>query len=140
MEDTASGPGLRNVGPAWIKNWKIYVALALYARKNLRWSIRVKAVYGIKYTPDYMVRFICQSVAFKPVGNDAIILGPDRTKLVEVWIVRRIIAGDGANAPAAPHIFLQEPLSCAFCLVLIGNSTPQNLPGIRGNLRNLLLV
>src|SRR5690242_13623390 len=92
MEDAASGPGLRNIGPSRIEYWKINIATTLDASEDLGWAVGIEALDGIKDTFDNEIGFICQPIAFETVCNHAVILWPDRTKLIRKWIVGRIFA------------------------------------------------
>src|SRR5437763_2742147 len=58
---------------------------------------------------------------------------PDRAEMIRVRVIGRILAGERANAPPAPHILLQASPNCAFRLILVCDAAPQALACVRCN-------
>src|SRR5579884_1797095 len=133
MKNASRCPGLRNIGPTRVEHREIKITFPFHARKHLGRSERLKAIDGIENATDDLVSFIYKPVAFEPGRDNGIVLEPYRAKLVQVWVICRILAGKRTNSPATPHIFLQQPLGRAFCFVLVGNAAPKTLASIGGN-------
>src|SRR5438105_5475209 len=104
MEDAAAGPGLWNVGPTGVEDGKILVSSAMHSCEDFRWPVRIETVNCIEDATNDLVGFIGQTIAFEARRDDAIVLGPDGAKLIQIGIKSRILARKGANAPATPHI------------------------------------
>src|SRR5581483_11714224 len=106
MKDTPRRPRLRNISATGIEDWKIHITFARYTREHLWWAIGVKAVDGVEDATHHLVGFLHQPIAFEAGGNNAVVLRPDRTHLIIVWVVGRILARKRADTPAAPHILV----------------------------------
>src|SRR5579884_3428233 len=123
VEDAACRPCLRDIGPAGIEDRETGdVAHPGDAGVQLWRSERVEEFDGLELGVDDLVSLVHQPVAFETGGDDAVIVRPDGTKLVIVWVVGRVLAGKRADAPAVPHVFLQQPSGRADRLILIGDA------------------
>src|SRR4030081_3332715 len=65
---------------------------------------------------------------------------PHRSILVRVRIVGGMVCGQGADAPAAPHVRLHQPFDHPASAVGRDNSRPQTMSGIRRNAEHRFFV
>ena len=101
---------------------------------------RPRSARCIEDSADHLIGFRRQAIAFESGGNDAVVVGPDRPKMVRIRVIGRIFAGKSANAPATPHIFLQEPPGSAFRFLPVSYPAPQAMPRVGGDGGNLLFL
>src|SRR5581483_12093085 len=87
-----------------------------------------------------LVCFVDQAVPLETLGNDPVIVWPDRSAVIGEGIIAGVLLRERANSPAAPHIILEQATSSPRCFLRVGDPTPQTLSGIRGNRGNLVLL
>src|SRR5579883_1095516 len=90
MKNGAGSPGLRNIGPAWVEHGKIEIAAPRYSGEDFWRTEALKVLDSIKNTANDVVRLFVQSIAHKALGNNAVVLRPDRATLIGQGIVSRI--------------------------------------------------
>src|SRR5579885_3405143 len=92
LEDAASCPRLRNIGPAWVERGKVNIALTLQACKHLGRAIGIKTLNGIEHPTDDLIRLIGQPITLKACCDNAVVMRPDRPKLVGERVIGWIFA------------------------------------------------
>ncbi len=140
MKNATGGPCLWNIGPRWIENGKVSVALALHAGEDLWWSIGVEAFCSVEDGAYHPIRLLCHAVAFEACRANTVVLWPDGAALVSKGIVGRVTARERTDTPAAPHILLQETAGGAARLFRLRDTAPEALSSVRSERGNLLFV
>src|SRR5206468_1615477 len=80
------------------------------------------------------------AVALATERNDAVVVRPDRAALVGGGIVSGVVRGEGADAPAAPHIRSQQPPYDPLRPVRAGDAAPQQVAGVGSDRLDRALV
>src|SRR5262249_48875713 len=106
MKNAARSPGLRDIRPEVLDRERF--RLALDTGVKLRKPVEHKITGGLADIPRDHCNFPGETVPFEPHRNDSIVVGPDRTILIGERVVRRIILRQSPDAPAAPHIRLEQ--------------------------------
>src|SRR5207302_5404638 len=65
---------------------------------------------------------------------------PDRAVLIRERVISRVFLGEGADAPSAPHVRLEQPPHDPLGPVRADDAAPEEMAGVRGNCLDRLLV
>src|SRR5207253_9524714 len=76
----------------------------------------------------------------KPSGDRGVIVRPDRSEMVRVGIVGRMVAGERAHPPPAPHVGLHQPVDNSLGAIRRHDSVRQAMTGVGGHRADWPLV
>src|SRR5579859_1367967 len=91
MKNRPRRPALRDICAAGIKHRKIKRSTPRGTGKHFGRTKGLKVLNCIKYSASHSIHLIYKAITFKPLGDNPIILRPDRTSLVCERIIGRIL-------------------------------------------------
>src|SRR5262245_10848105 len=138
MKHAPGGPRLRNVCSQVLH--RKCPRFALYSGIKFRQPIKNEIAASLANVTSDHGCLLSESIAFESQGDDTIVMRPDGSVLIGKWIIGGIVRRKRTNAPAAPHIWLKKSFHHASGMLLARNSAPQQMPRIRCNCLNLLLI
>src|SRR5206468_2804919 len=131
LENAAVRPGLRDVRADILRRER--VRYPRHTRVDLRKPIAEETAGRVEHAAADAVRLLGVAVAPEAAGDDAVVVWPDRAVLVGERIIGCILRVQRADAPAAPHVVLHQPLHHTTGPLRQRNPRPEALPRIRSD-------
>src|SRR6476620_9731012 len=85
-------------------------------------------------------RLRVEPITLEPERDDRIVVRPNGTGLIVIWIKRRVARRERTNSPARPHVGCHQTLLHFFGAFWWHNSRQKAVPSIGGDGENLLLI
>src|SRR5262245_43657766 len=105
--------------------------------EELRQPVKVEQRRGLELSAAEALEMFVQAVAHEPECKAAVLDRPDRSTVIAVGVVGRMIARQRAHAPATVEIVLEEAIGGRLHVVLIDNARGETVTGIRSDRRDL---
>src|SRR5947199_1649291 len=138
VEDAPCGPRL------WHVRLRIHdregAGAALDAGVELRQPVAHEVARRLRDVARHAGRLGGEAVALEAERDDAVVVRPDGSPLVGEGIVRGVPRGQRPDAPAAPHVGLEETLHDPRGAIRAGDTAPQAMAGVGGDRPDGLLL